>query len=83
MAELKEWMGEWFPDDESEAICTSETDKENKEQQEQKVPCKRKKALSLSLNKGKKKPYKMQITMTPRRATMEATDLQLLAANKK
>ena len=55
VAELKEWMGEWFPDDESEAICTSETDKENKEQQEQKVPCKRKKALSLSLNKGKKK----------------------------
>ena len=54
LAELKDWMGEWFPDD-SEATSTSETDKENKEQQEQKVPCKRNKPLSLSLNKGKKK----------------------------
>ena len=48
VAELKEWMGEWFPE---EYEAKSESNKENKAQ----LPCKRKKVLSLSLNKGKKR----------------------------
>ena len=50
-AELKEWMGEWYPE-ESDAAASNSTpqvDKENK------VPCKRRNPLSFSLNKTKKK----------------------------
>ena len=48
---MKEWIGEWYPD-ESEAVSKSipEVDKENK------LPCKRKTLLRLSLNRTKKKP---------------------------
>jgi len=52
-SELKQWMGELFPDE-------TETDGSDKENHLKKYPgpqlsCKRKNPLSLSLNKGKKK----------------------------
>ena len=57
-AELKEWMGEWYPEETNAASnltsdaasnLKSEVDKENS------LPCKRHNPLSLSLNKTKKK----------------------------
>ena len=79
-AELKQWMGELFPDE-------TETDSSDKENHLKypgpQLPCKRKNPLSLSLNKGKKKAALSTASNRPFATPCSEQELEKLAGGVK